>query len=80
MDENTSIKIAPAMIDVVVAERPINRLARALYEEMEHLDPGVGDYVEWDALSEREHQFYLLCVKAVIMEALAYVACKNPRS
>lgn len=51
--------------DVSVDE--IDRLGCRLFEEMERLDPSLAP-VDWDALSEREHEFYRLCVLAVLSE------------
>lgn len=43
----------------------INRLGEVLYSKMEHLDPSI-DFCPWEALSEREREFYRLCAEAVI--------------
>lgn len=40
------------------------KLAKRLHETMEHLDPSSD--ASWDALSEREREFYRLCVDALI--------------
>jgi hypothetical protein len=45
-------------------ERALEKLARGLYEEEIKLDPG-GD-PPWDQLTDRERQFYGLCVEAVL--------------
>ena len=41
------------------------KLARVLYEEMEHLDPSGDDYIPWDCLSQREVEFYCLCIESI---------------
>jgi hypothetical protein len=46
----------------------INRLAKVLYEEMERLAPGAGDYVEWDALSDWRRDFSMLCIERIFEE------------
>jgi hypothetical protein len=48
--------------------RPIERLGKLLYEEMEHLDPGAGDYIDWDSLTDRQRDFYLLLVGSLLSE------------
>ena len=53
---------------VVMSGDPIVRLGRVLYEAMEHLDPGFDDYVKWDDSSEREREFCVLCVKAILQQ------------
>ena len=51
-------------------------LARCLYETLERLAPGVGDYVEWDDLSGWQRDLYrntverLLVERDVLVEAL----------
>jgi hypothetical protein len=47
-------------------EEAIRELARTLHSKMEHLDPSDGP--EWEALTERQREFYTLCVKAVLFE------------
>lgn len=42
------------------------QLARLLYETQEHLDPSADGFVEWDALSERDREFYGYCVSALL--------------
>lgn len=44
-------------------------LARVLYEKMEHLDPGSGGGLYWDELTERDVDFYALCVEALIRQS-----------
>ncbi len=45
----------------------LGRLARALYETMEYLDPNTGDS-GWETLSEREREFYRLAVSGLLLE------------
>jgi hypothetical protein len=47
---------------------PVIRLAKVLYEEMEFLDPSLGDEVAWDSLPLRKRTFYCLCVARLIRE------------
>lgn len=44
-------------------------LGRMLYEKMEHLNPSLGDYIEWDDLPEYQREFYELCAEEVIFRA-----------
>lgn len=46
-----------------------NRLARRLYEEMERLDPGAGEYIEWARLAERRREFYRLAIEGIVCSA-----------
>lgn len=47
-------------------EKAIISLAEILYAKMEHLDPSApGDFVEFNALPERQRDFYRLCVEEV---------------
>jgi hypothetical protein len=43
-------------------------LARVLYEKTEHLDPSGPAFRTWEVLSERERDFYWLCVRAICSE------------
>lgn len=43
------------------------RLARRLYERMEHLDPSLEE-VAWDDLLAREKDLYILCVRSLFQE------------
>lgn len=48
---------------------PVVRLAKCLYEEMEHLDPPSGpEAVEWSDLPSRTRVFYCLCVARLFRE------------
>jgi len=47
---------------------PLKRLARILYEEMEHLDPGCEPYVEWEDLRWRDKELYTSCVERLLQE------------
>ena len=51
--------------DRPASDLAIDRLGRCLYERLEHLDPGMGEYVEWAALSEREQHLYRLCIEEI---------------
>jgi hypothetical protein len=46
----------------------IERLARVLFEKMEHLDPSEQGDVGWEALSPFEREFYQVCVAAILLE------------
>jgi hypothetical protein len=54
-----------------IAPDVLSILARRLHDEMDRLDPGVEEN-EWDALSEREREFYRLAVSSVLREARAH--------
>jgi len=43
----------------------IQLLGKRLHNRMEHLDPSLGDD-GWEALSEREREFYRLCVEDML--------------
>ncbi len=45
---------------------PVKRLARILYEKMEHLDPGSCGGESWDELSPHARDYYALCVEAMV--------------
>jgi hypothetical protein len=45
----------------------IDRLAHRLREKLEHLDPSL-DAVEWESLSERQRDFYRLCIEDVLLD------------
>jgi hypothetical protein len=46
----------------------LDRLARALFEKMEHLDPSEQGDVGWEGLSMFEREFYQACVAAILLE------------
>ena len=59
------------------ADRPAKdeareELARVLFRKMEHLDPRVVDdpneLFEWDHLTDRQREFYRLCLEEVLRE------------
>lgn len=47
-------------------ERAIWGLAECLHRKMQHLDPADDD--NWAALTDRQREFYQLCVEAVFNE------------
>ena len=49
----------------------IERLAKRLHWKMAHLD---GDVESWDELSERDRDYYRLCVRALKTDRLAIAA------
>lgn len=53
------------------AKLALEELARELHWEMERLDP--TDAPDWDALTERQRQFYRLCVEHLIRQPEARV-------
>jgi hypothetical protein len=55
-----------ALAGEIVCETPLNRVARCLYETMEHLDPSPGDLLEWAALSDRDREFYQLTARRLL--------------
>ena len=52
--------------DDIDTEKAVWSLARRLHWKMEHLDP--TDRPGWAALTERERDFYRLCVEAILDE------------
>ena len=48
------------------------RLARALYEEIEHLNPS-SEGLEWDNFSDSDRYFYRWCVEALFERELENV-------
>lgn len=67
-------------------EESIERLGSCLYEQLEHLDPGVGEYVGWDSLRERDRELYRQCIhylfdrRSLILDALNYTSLANNNS
>ncbi len=57
--------IGPAGNDLS-SEGAIEYLARRLHWKMEHLDP--SEDADWGGLSERQKEFYRLCVREVIRD------------
>jgi hypothetical protein len=47
-------------------ERAIDALAARLYWKMEKLDPALPDVPIWDGLTERQREFYRLCVSDLL--------------
>ena len=45
--------------------RAIESLACCLYERLEHLDPGVDEYVEWLDLLDRDRELYRFSIEGV---------------
>lgn len=58
--------MADEAADVGAKEAAVWRLARRLHWKMEQLDPTESS--EWEALSERERDFYRHCIDAVLAE------------
>lgn len=50
-------------------ENAIALLGRVLYEEMERLAPGAGDYVEWEKLPQWERDLHINGVCRVLRES-----------
>lgn len=50
-------------------EAAISLLAERLRWKMEHLDPTDDWERDWSALTERQRDFYALCVRAILVEA-----------
>jgi hypothetical protein len=46
----------------------VETLAEALFLKMEHLEPTEDGGSGWGGLSERQREFYRLCVKAILVE------------
>lgn len=46
----------------------VEHLARTLYESLEHLAPGAGDYVEWDDLPQWGRDLHLNAVERLLVE------------
>ena len=44
----------------------IERLAKRLFDKMEHLEP--SDQSDWDGLDDGDREFYRSCVKALLFE------------
>lgn len=49
------------------------KLAERLYETMEHLDPSSD--LPWDALTDRQREFYRLCVDALVEDGEQLKRC-----
>jgi hypothetical protein len=47
----------------------IEHLAKRLHWKMEHLDP--TEDPDWDLLTERQRDFYRLCIKSLLAERSA---------
>ena len=43
-------------------------LGRILYEELERLDPGSEEYVEWEDLIDRDRTLYKLCIRRLSLD------------
>jgi len=43
------------------------QLARILRDKMEHLDPTETGDLDWEDLRERDRQFYMICVKELML-------------
>jgi hypothetical protein len=56
--ENNPLEVA---LEIVPPPSDLERLARALYWKMEHLDPSAS--ADWEDLTSREKEFYCLCVQ-----------------
>ena len=53
-------------IFTVTHSAAVLKLARALYEEMERLDPGSGGGTSWDELPELDVEYYASCVESIV--------------
>ena len=57
-------------------EGAIGELAKVLHWKMEHLDP--TEKPDWENLTDREREFYRLCVQAIFNEGdLCRLAAKR---
>lgn len=52
--------------EVLPPEGKIDKLARALFDKMEHLDPSEEGDAGWDGLNEHEKDFYRTCVETIL--------------
>lgn len=55
-------------IEIDPPARPREQLACRLYETMQRLAPGAGDYIEWDDLSTWYRDLYLNCIDALLVD------------
>lgn len=53
----------------------LEQLACVLREKMEHLDPTETGDLDWENMRERDRQFYILCVKNIMLHAELVLAC-----
>lgn len=51
---------------------PVEHLATVLHDKMEHLEPTEDG--DWECLSERQREFYRLCVKRLLVERTVLTA------
>ena len=52
-------------------ENHIECLGKCLYERLENLDPGGGQFVEWEKLGELDRELYRSAIEGVFVGELA---------
>jgi hypothetical protein len=73
MSAPTDMLLSRPLDGEILTADPLATLAKALYEAMEHLDPGTEDYIEWRDLPERDRDFYLLTIRRLLLRKAEFL-------
>lgn len=68
MEREAEVGAGAPEFEVIPPASALAELARLLYETMERLAPGSGEFVEWGNLTQWQRDLFLNCVEALLDE------------